>query len=113
MRQTPSPSHAVCVPHLPFMTIQDRSLNAPFWAAFEARAAALREFDPQIVFVFGSDHYEGQQMASMPTFAIGHAAEAIDDRADSGPSAVPESGARGGRVSRERGIDVATSIPCR
>lgn len=73
-------AYAVCFPHLPFMTIQDRALNAPFWAAVERQAAALRAFDPELVFVFGSDHYEGQHMANMPTFAIGHVAEAIDDR---------------------------------
>lgn len=95
MSQHPCTAHAVCVPHLPFMTIQDRSLNAPFWAAFDARAAALRAFDPEIVFVFGSDHYEGQQMAGMPTFAIGHAAEAIDDRGGfPGRLRVPENVAR-------------------
>ncbi len=26
-------SYAVCMPHLPFMTIQARELNAPFWEA--------------------------------------------------------------------------------
>jgi 2,3-dihydroxyphenylpropionate 1,2-dioxygenase len=88
-------AHAVCVPHLPFMTIQERRLNAPFWDAFEHRAARLREFDPEIVFVFGSDHYEGQQAANMPTFAIGYAAEAIDDRGGfPGRLQVPESLAR-------------------
>lgn len=73
-------AYAVCMPHLPFMTIQARERNAPFWEACDARAAELRAFDPELVFVFGSDHYEGQHMAGMPTFALGLAAEAIDDR---------------------------------
>lgn len=76
----PAQVHAVCIPHLPFMTIQARSLNGPFWEAVDARAAALAEFDPELVFVFGSDHYEGQHMRGMPTFAVGHSAEAIDDQ---------------------------------
>jgi 2,3-dihydroxyphenylpropionate 1,2-dioxygenase len=80
MQQNDTVAYAVCFPHLPFMTIQDRALNAPLWAAVDRQAAALRAFDPQVVFVFGSDHYEGQHMANMPTFAIGHAAQAIDDR---------------------------------
>lgn len=62
------------------MTIQARELNAGFWRAYEARAAEMRAFDPELVFVFGADHYEGQHMKSMPTFMIGHAAQAIDDR---------------------------------
>jgi 2,3-dihydroxyphenylpropionate 1,2-dioxygenase len=72
--------YALCVPHLPFITIQQRELNEPFWAAYEARAAALRAFDPELVFAFGADHYEGQHLRSMPTFMVGHAAEAIDDQ---------------------------------
>lgn len=76
----PGAAYVACVPHLPFITIQDRALNAPFWAAYEARAAELRAFDPEVVFVFGSDHYEGQLMKSMPTFMVGLAAEAIADR---------------------------------
>jgi 2,3-dihydroxyphenylpropionate 1,2-dioxygenase len=71
--------YAVCVPHLPFISMQARELNAPFWAAYEAQGAALRAFDPELVFVFGADHYEGQHLRSMPTFMVGHAAQAIDD----------------------------------
>lgn len=75
-----SSAYAVCVPHLPFIVMQKRELNAPFWAAYEARAADLRRFDPEVVFVFGSDHYEGQHLNSMPAFMIGQAAEAVADR---------------------------------
>jgi 2,3-dihydroxyphenylpropionate 1,2-dioxygenase len=62
------------------MSVQARELNEPFWQAYEAQAAALRAFDPELVFVFGADHYEGQHMRAMPTFMVAHAAEAIDDR---------------------------------
>jgi len=68
-----------CVPHLPFITLQERDLNARFWEAYEALAADLRAFAPELVFVFGADHYEGQHMKSMPTFQVGHSARAIDD----------------------------------
>jgi 2,3-dihydroxyphenylpropionate 1,2-dioxygenase len=67
------------VPHLPFITIQSRQMNAPFWAAYEKQAAALRTLEPELVFVFGSDHYEGQHLSSMPIFMVGHAAQAVDD----------------------------------
>jgi 2,3-dihydroxyphenylpropionate 1,2-dioxygenase len=73
-------AYAFCVPHLPFMTMQARELNADFWAAYEARADDLRRFDPEVVFVFGSDHYEGQVLRSMPAFMIGQVAEAVADR---------------------------------
>jgi 2,3-dihydroxyphenylpropionate 1,2-dioxygenase len=62
------------------MSVQARELNEPFWRAYEAQAAALRACDPELVFVFGADHYEGQHMRAMPTFQVGLAAEAIDDR---------------------------------
>lgn len=80
MSSQPSSAYVVCVPHLPFMTMQARELNAKFWAAYEARAADLRRFDPEVVFVFGADHYEGQHLKSMPAFMIGQAAEAVADR---------------------------------
>ena len=88
-------AHALCVPHLPFITLQNRALNEPFWAAYEARARALRAFDPELVFVFGADHYEGQNLRCMPTFLVGHAAQAIeDDGGFPGRLDVPESLAR-------------------
>lgn len=68
-----------CVPHVPFMVLQDRELNRPFWDAYMAQARALAKFDPELVIIFGSDHYSGQHMRMMPSFAIGMAAEAIND----------------------------------
>ena len=73
-------AYAFCVPHLPFMIMQARELNADFWAAYDAGANDLRRFDPEVVFVFGSDHYEGQVLKSMPAFMVGQAAEAVADR---------------------------------
>jgi 2,3-dihydroxyphenylpropionate 1,2-dioxygenase len=83
-------AYAFCVPHLPFMTMQARELNAGFWAAYEARARDLCRFNPEVVFVFGSDHYEGQVLRSMPAFMVGQAAEAVADRGGfPGPLNVP------------------------
>jgi 2,3-dihydroxyphenylpropionate 1,2-dioxygenase len=83
-------AYAFCVPHLPFMSMQARELNAGFWAAYDARAGDLRSFDPEVVFVFGSDHYEGQVLRSMPAFMVGQVAEAVADRGGfSGPLDVP------------------------
>lgn len=101
-----------CVPHAPFMMLQDRELNRPFWDAYAAQARALQAFDPELVFVFGADHYSGQHMRLMPSFAIAQAAEAIDDDGGyPGKLDVPSelSLACAAHVI-ERGIDVATSF---
>ena len=101
-----------CVPHAPFMMLQDPQLNQPFWDAYETQAKALRAFDPELVFVFGADHYSGQHMRLMPSFAIGQAAEAIaDDGGCPGKLDVPFdlSFACATHVI-ESGIDVATSF---
>jgi 2,3-dihydroxyphenylpropionate 1,2-dioxygenase len=95
MSRSDASALAVCLPHLPFMTIQQRHLNAPFWDAVDQCAARLRAFDPELVFIFGADHYEGQHMACMPTFTVAHAAEAIDDQGGfPGRLPVPEDIAR-------------------
>ena len=101
-----------CVPHAPFMMLQDRAVNQPFWDAYEAQAKALREFDPELVFVFGADHYSGQHMRLMPSFAIGQAAEAIkDDGGFPGKLDVPsELSLACATYLIEAEIDVATSF---
>jgi len=103
--------YAVCVPHLPFMVIQDRSLNAPLWAAYDAQAERLRQFDPDLVYVFGSDHYEGQLMRHLSPFVIGISAEAVPDRGGfPGRLQVPEPIARGcAEFLMEEDFDVAVS----
>jgi 2,3-dihydroxyphenylpropionate 1,2-dioxygenase len=108
----PTPAvHAVCVPHLPFLELQDRALNAPFWAAYDAQAAALRTFDPELVIVFGSDHYEGQLMRAMSPFMIGVQAEAVPDTGGfPGPLQVPQELARAcAQYLMEQEFDVAVS----
>jgi 2,3-dihydroxyphenylpropionate 1,2-dioxygenase len=81
-RPEPGPSRAflTCAPHVPFLAMQDRSLNEGFWRAYEARIAAFKLFDPELVIAFGADHYDGQFLKSMPTFQVGQVAEAIDDQ---------------------------------
>ncbi len=100
-----------CAPHVPFLALQDRALNAGFWQAYEARVAAFQEFDPELVIIFGADHYDGQHLKSMPTFMIGQVAEAIDDRGGSpGPLNVPRDIAIACAESLvNRHFDIATS----
>jgi 2,3-dihydroxyphenylpropionate 1,2-dioxygenase len=111
MSHPTSAVHAVCVPHLPFLEIQDRAQNAPFWAAYDAQAAALREFDPELVIAFGSDHYEGQLMRAMAPFMIGVQAEAVPDTGGfPGPLQVPQAQARAcAEFLMEQEFDVAVS----
>jgi 2,3-dihydroxyphenylpropionate 1,2-dioxygenase len=103
--------YAACVPHVPFLEIQQRELNAPFWAAYEAQAARLRAFDPELVFVFGADHYEGQLLRAMSPFMVGLGAEAVPDRGGfPGELQVPEALARSlAEFLVDRDFDVATS----
>jgi 2,3-dihydroxyphenylpropionate 1,2-dioxygenase len=101
-----------CVPHAPFMMLQDRALNQPFWDAYAEQVAAFRAFDPELVFVFGADHYSGQHMRLMPSFAIAQAAEAIDDDGGfPGKLDVPsELSLACATHVVEAGIDIATSF---
>ncbi len=112
--RTPNEAKAFlgCVPHAPFMMLQDRALNQPFWDAYEQQTKALRAFDPELVFVFGADHYSGQHMRLMPSFAIGQAAEAIaDDGGRPGKLDVPfELSLACATHVIENGIDVATAF---
>jgi len=100
-----------CVPHVPFMVLQERQQNQPFWDAYEAQARALAAFDPELVVIFGSDHYSGQHMRLMPAFAIAQAAEAIgDDGGFPGKLDVPaELSLACAAYVIEAGFDVATS----
>lgn len=80
-----------CVPHVPFIMLQDRAANQPFWDAYQEQAERLRAFDPELVFVFGADHYSGQHLKLMPSFVVGQSAEAInDDGGFPGPLQVPK-----------------------
>ncbi|KGK25396.1 hypothetical protein [Pseudomonas plecoglossicida] len=71
--------YLACVPHVPLMQMQPKEQNSALWQAYEQRVAEFNAFDPEIVFVFGGDHYHGVHLKLMPTFIIGQIAEAIDD----------------------------------
>lgn len=71
--------YLACVPHVPLMQMQSKEQNSALWRAYEARVAEFNEFDPEIVFVFGGDHYHGVHLKLMPPFIVGQIAEAIDD----------------------------------
>jgi 2,3-dihydroxyphenylpropionate 1,2-dioxygenase len=51
----------------------------------------VEDFDPELVIIFGPDHYQGFRYELMPPFCIGAAAEAIGDYGtDTGPLDVPQ-----------------------
>lgn len=72
---------AACVPHAPLVKLQEgqKWASPDFWQAYDACVAAFDAFDPELVIVFGSDHYSNLHLKLMPGFMIGHRAEAIGD----------------------------------
>lgn len=102
-----------CASHAPLYYFPGRdteSLQA-LRATIAGIKAQIMTFDPQLVVLFGSDHYGGQQMNSMPAFCIGVEANAIDDVGGTpGTLRVPKEVAVGAiRHLREHGVDVAVS----
>ena len=71
----------VCASHSPLMTCFAKPPDA--WEALQAayadRADAIRTFDPELVIVFGSDHYNGFFLNLMPAFCVGLRARAVAD----------------------------------
>ncbi len=78
-RMSSSPVYMACVPHVPFVKLQDRALLPEFWRVYDQRVAEFRAFDPDLVIVFGADHYDGLHLKLMPSVLIGMAAEAMAD----------------------------------
>lgn len=71
----------------------------------------IQQFDPELVVLFGCDHYGGHQMASMPAFCVGVEATALADVGGTpGTLNVPRDLAVGCvNFVREAGVDVAVS----
>lgn len=76
---TSARAYGACVPHVPFVSLQQRALLPGFWAAYEARIAEFRAFDPELVIAFGADHYDGLHLKLMPSMLVGLIAEAMAD----------------------------------
>ncbi len=71
----------VCASHSPL--IYSPHKVTPAYTAVRGAVSAARDritrFDPELVILFGGDHYGGHQMASMPAFCVGIEATAIAD----------------------------------
>lgn len=82
----------VCASHSPLLYCYAREPED--WdglqRAFAERARAVAEFDPELVVAFGSDHFNGFFLKTMPAFCVGFSAEAAGDIGGfAGPLVIP------------------------
>lgn len=85
-------SALVCASHSPLLYCFDKAPED--WEAiqrgFKEARSFVEKFDPELVFVFGSDHFNGFFLNLMPSFCVGFSAEATADIGGfSGPLDVP------------------------
>jgi 2,3-dihydroxyphenylpropionate 1,2-dioxygenase len=105
----------ICCSHSPLMTtdVEETQANvqAEFFRELDSCAAALRAFGPDLVVVFGPDHFNGFFYELMPMFCIGTAAEGTKDwHLEGGPLRVPRELALSCiRYLQSRDFDVAVS----
>ena len=103
----------LCASHSPLMYCYAREPEAfdAIERVFAERAEAVKAFNPELVFVFGPDHYNGFFMKLMPSFCIGTKAHSVNDIGGfAGVFDVPEQTARDAiRFVRDEGVDVAGS----
>lgn len=106
-------SALVCASHSPLR----HCFAAPpdSWPQIEAAMARVtqhvKDFDPELIILFGSDHYNGFFLRLMPAFCVGLAAQATADIGGySGPLDVPgQLGAEVVTFLRDNDIDPAVS----
>jgi 2,3-dihydroxyphenylpropionate 1,2-dioxygenase len=68
----------------------EQNVHAGFFQELESASAALHAFNPDLVVVFGPDHFNGFFYELMPAFCIGTSAEGSKDwHLESGPLRVP------------------------
>ena len=102
----------VCASHSPLLYCYAREPGdwEGLQQAFAARAQAVAEFDPELVIAFGSDHFNGFFLKTMPAFCVGLSAEAAGDIGGfAGPVSVPEETAAA-CVEHLRHNDIDTAV---
>lgn len=104
-------AYFACVPHVPLISMQKREANSAMWDAYEDRIGELRAFDPDLIVVFGGDHYDGIHLKLMPAFVVGQVATGLNDCGGyPGPLNVPADIAYScAEALIEDGFDIATS----
>lgn len=106
-----APCYVACVPHVPLIAIQGRSHNVELWKAYDQRVEEMRQFDPELIIVFGGDHYDNIFLKLSPQFILGHIAEGVNDvGGKAGKLDVPLDMAKAAaHFLVEEGFDIATS----
>ena len=105
----------ICCSHSPLMVTDveesEQNVHAEFFQELSSASAALHDFKPALVVVFGPDHFNGFFYELMPAFCIGTAAEGSKDwHLESGPLRVPRELALSCvRFLQTRDFDVAIS----
>lgn len=71
----------ICAAHSPLMEHLEPgpAVSAPVHAAFTQLAKEVRDYDPELIVIFGPDHFAGFLYDLMPPFCIGLRAQAIGD----------------------------------
>ena len=89
--------------HSPLLELSQppAELAADVETAFEAARTFIKEYDPELVVVFGPDHYNGFFYELMPQFCVGLAATSI--RSDTARSTPPSSAACASPSAMSRG----------
>jgi len=102
-----------CASHSPLLYCFDKAPDDwdALQEAYAARERAIKEYDPEIVFAFGADHFNGFFLKLMPSFCIGLDAAAVGDIGGfAGPLDVPLAAATEAvRFVREQDVDIAVS----
>ncbi len=102
-----------CASHSPLLYCFDKEPDDwdAMQKAYADREEAIRDFDPDLVFAFGADHFNGFFLKLMPCFCIGLDAEAVGDIGGfEGPLDVPPSEATDAvQFVRQEDIDIAVS----
>jgi 2,3-dihydroxyphenylpropionate 1,2-dioxygenase len=105
----------ICCSHSPLMVTDveetEQNVHAEFFQELGSASAALHAFNPDLVVVFGPDHFNGFFYELMPAFCIGTSAEGSKDwHLESGPLRVPRELALSCvRHLQDRDFDVAIS----
>ena len=84
----------ICCSHSPLMTTDveesEQGVHAQFFHELDQCAAALHKFGPDLIVVFGPDHFNGFFYELMPMFCVGTAAQGSKDwHLEAGPLRVP------------------------
>jgi 2,3-dihydroxyphenylpropionate 1,2-dioxygenase len=88
------PVQLICASHSPLMLTDveetENGVHAQFFRELDTCAAAIHDFKPDLLVVFGPDHFNGFFYELMPMFCIGTAAQGSKDwHLEAGPLKVP------------------------